>query len=133
MKTYHLFLIAIAIFIITSCSKSSSAAASLHDYLSAGSWYVYQYSENGVNHTDDYGGYQLTFNTDGTFSVHINTTTDNGTWTDNGGNSKLILTMTTSDVLLQKLIKSWNVTSQAFDHIEMKDDSNTEIFHLQKL
>lgn len=134
MKLSHLLLIAIAVFSLIACSKSSSSnTGTVHDYLINGQWFVHMFTEGSTDKTSNYAGYKFTFDGLGTFVVVKDDVETHGTWTDDVSSGKLIINMSTIDPNLQQLIDNWVVSSKVYNLIEMHDDSGDHIFHLKKL
>jgi len=89
--------------------------------LADGDWTVASYLDDGVDETNDFNGYQLNFNTDGTV-VADNGTPLNGTWAVHNSESELVLDFGTS-MPFDEFNDSWDVIAISDTSVELQDIS----------
>ncbi|WAC01204.1 hypothetical protein N7U66_13825 [Lacinutrix neustonica] len=113
---------------------NSSGGGTLTSTLSDGLWIVSSYTDDGVDETTDYNGYQLNFDSNGTV-VAANSTTINGTWAVQNAGNELLLNFGTS-IPFDEFNDDWGVVSATTTQVIVQDISGgggTDVLTLQKL
>ncbi|MBC8754853.1 hypothetical protein H2O64_09240 [Kordia sp. YSTF-M3] len=116
-------------------NPSGGGPNNLSIVLGSGNWVVSSYTDDGVDETADYNGYQLNFDSNGTV-IADNGTPINGTWTTQSSGSVLILDFGTS-MPFDELNDDWDVVSITSTQVKVQDVSGgnggTDILILDKL
>jgi hypothetical protein len=89
--------------------------------ITSGSWFISYYYEDDDNETDDFNGYNFTFNTNGTSTALKNGLTTNGTWSTfvDSGDNKLELIFNGTD--LDEIEDDWKIIEFSSTQIRLKD------------
>jgi hypothetical protein len=103
--------------------------------LQDGLWTVASYLDDGIDETNDYDGYELNFNNDGTVTAD-NGTPINGDWSLQNSESSLILNFGTS-MPFDEFNGDWDVIASSDTSVELRDVSGggggTDTLILEKL
>ncbi|MGB5226616.1 MAG: hypothetical protein WBN55_00030, partial [Eudoraea sp.] len=103
--------------------------------LQDGLWKVASYLDDGIDETNDYGGYELNFNNDGTV-VADNGTPINGDWSLQNSETTLILNFGTF-MPFNEFNDDWDVIATSDTSVELQDVSGggggTDTLILEKL
>lgn len=109
----------------------------LETVLTTDSWYV-SYFFDDEDETDDFGGYEFIFNTDGTATTSNGSTTIPGTWSitnSSGGQLKLNLDFGLG-IPFDELQEDWNLTDFSNELIRLFDisggDGSTDFLHFSR-
>lgn len=96
----------------------------LTNILKDGQWYVQSYIDDGDDETNDYNGYTLTFNFDGTVVASNNSNTINGTWgvVNSGDGLDVILDFGTATPF-DEFNDDWDVFTYSTTKVELFDVS----------
>lgn len=105
------------------CSNNTNTS-DLATVITNGTWIVANYNDSGQDETDDYNGYQLTFNTDETVDAVKDTVTISGTWltTIDDGQLKMILDFG-AQTPFNEFNDDWDVYDVQASRVELKDIS----------
>jgi len=107
----------------------------LVNILSDGLWNVASYTEDGFDETNDYNGYQINFDANGTV-IADNGTSINGTWSVENSGNILVLDFGVS-IPFDEFNDDWDVISVSDTQVILQDVSGgnggTDILTLQKL
>ncbi|AXG70933.1 hypothetical protein KORDIASMS9_03188 [Kordia sp. SMS9] len=102
--------------------------------LTTGIWIVDSYTDDGVDETADYNGYQLTFANNGTVQA-VNGATINGTWDVQSSGSVLLLNF--GAIPFDEFNDDWDVISISDTQVQLQDVSGggggTDTLTLSKL
>ncbi|WP_299121855.1 hypothetical protein [uncultured Winogradskyella sp.] len=116
---------------------SDNTDATLEDILEDGAWIVASYSDDGIDETADYDGYEINFSDDGTVFATNGTNTNNGTWSVFGNDGLMALDFGTEMPFEEFNDNNWDVVSISNTEVTIHDVSggngNTDILTLQKL
>lgn len=131
---------------IVSCSKdddnsnsdsqtANQTIAEVEQTVETGTWTVSKYIDSGDDETNDYNGYNFSFNSDGTLVATNGTNTVSGTWsvTNSSGNSSDDDSSSDDDIdfniffvspeLFNELSDDWDILSRTATKIELRDVS----------
>jgi hypothetical protein len=128
MKTTKItILIAIAILVVSSCSKkndSTTPSVTTSSIVQQGNWRITLLNSNGVDETNHYTGYVFTFNSNGTITAVKSTSTVNGTWNTGSDDSlnKLVLDFG-STTPFDELNHDWQILEKSSTRIRLQDIS----------
>lgn len=107
----------------------------LSTILQEGLWKVASYLDDGIDETNDYNGYELNFNNDGTV-IADNGTPINGDWSLQNSESTLILNFGTT-MPFNEFNGDWDVIATSDTNVELRDVSGggggTDTLILEKL
>ena len=109
-----LFTLTILVFGLSSCTKDkNSTDPSTSDIVGQGTWKVTLFNDSGDDETQNFAGYNFTFNSNGTIAAVKNASTVNGTWNTGSDDSqnKLILDFGTT-VQFSELNEDWVILEQ---------------------
>jgi len=117
---------------------SDSTDADLEDILEDGAWIVALYSDDGVDETGDYSGYEINFSDDGTVFATNGIDTNNGTWSVFANDGKMRLDFGTEMPFQEFNDNGWDVitvsnTEVTIHNVSGGNNSNTDILTLQKI
>ncbi|XLS29162.1 hypothetical protein ACJD0Z_18445 [Flavobacteriaceae bacterium M23B6Z8] len=118
------------------CSEEGdSGNDTVASILSSGAWEVAQYTDDGVNETADYDGYELVFNENGSVVASRDQNTIEGGWNVGEGGSKLFLNFNT--IPFDEFTDDWDVISATENRIELQDvsggDGSVDILVFERL
>jgi hypothetical protein len=128
-KTLFLSVLAtVLIFTFSMCDSSNDTptnnqiVTNVQNIISVGTWRVTLFSENGINHTSHFTGYNFTFNSNNLVSASNGTLTYNGTWTGGVDNStpKLYITFNEQNGPFEEISEDWRIMSYNSTKIELK-------------
>ena len=112
----------------SSCKKDDNSASAQATALNAavvqGKWKVTFFTDNGIDETIHFIGYEFQFNSNGTVTATKGGITVSGSWISGTDDSavKLILNFSTPDVFLD-LNDDWHVVQQTNTKITLQDIS----------
>ncbi len=101
---------------------SGGGGSDLSDILADGTWFVGLYSDDGDDETNDYTGYTVDFNTDGTVVAQNGSNTNNGTWQAQNSDNNLVLNFGTA-IPFEEFNDDWDVISVSDTMVELQDVS----------
>jgi hypothetical protein len=115
MKNIVLLFIAGSIILgLPSCKKTVDRK--IEDYvialLTSGNWYLQLYTENGLNFTSDFEGYDFKFYENGKMDAIRETFVLSGTWSGNILNETFTSAFPASGFPLNRLNQTWKVTDK---------------------
>lgn len=128
MKKYSLFLfLAMSVTLVfSSCTNDddSSSTTNTGSIVQSGTWRISLFSEDGVDETYYFTGYNFTFLSNGTATAVKGSTTVTGTWAAGTDDSqqKLILFFGSSSPF-DELDEDWRILQQTDTKIELQDVS----------
>jgi len=106
----------------TNCN-GTGGAQELTDIMENGPWLVASYIDSGSDETDDYAGYSISFNMDGTVEATNGGTTFSGVWSITGG-SDLDFNMDFGpDDPFEEFNDDWDVLNYTTTRVELQDVS----------
>ncbi len=117
-----LFTLTILVFGLSSCTKDkNSTDPSTSDIVGQGTWKVTLFNDSGDDETQNFAGYNFTFNSNGTIAAVKNASTVNGTWNTGSDDSqnKLILDFGTT-VQFSELNEDWVILEQTASKIRLE-------------
>ncbi|MCH7680342.1 hypothetical protein IID10_13430, partial [candidate division KSB1 bacterium] len=106
----------------------------LANILSDGLWSVASYTDDGIDETTDYNGYQINFDANGTV-IADNGTSINGTWSVENSGNILVLNFGNS-IPFDEFNDDWDVISVSNTQVVLQDVSGgnggTDILTFEK-
>ena len=135
MKThyyYPLTLFALLLYVLlTSCSSdndSNTIPDSIEANIQSGTWKITKFIDSGIDETNDFTGYNFTFDSSGTLSASNGTNNYDGTWNilSNDGTDLNHLELNIFFSLMNDfddLTDDWDFISQSSSKIELIDIS----------
>lgn len=127
----------IALVLFASCTDDSSNK-NINEVVTATSWKVTNFTEDGVDQTYYFSNYTFTFNEDGTMSATNGTNTYNGTWAKGTDDStpKLILTFSVSSGPFEEISEDWEILTSTTSIIDLKHisggDGSVDLLKFEK-
>ena len=86
-NNFFLITLMIGLLVVTGCSSDDTTTIDnaalikqIEDTIESGTWHITSYVDSGQNETNDYTGYNFTFNANGTLTASNGSNTINGTW-----------------------------------------------------
>jgi hypothetical protein len=119
------FTMAILVFGFYACEKDKSTTdpsnSSTIEIVSQGTWKVTLYNDSGNEETQNFAGYNFTFDSNGTIAAVKNASTVNGTWNTGADDSqnKLILDFGTA-VQFSELNEDWLILEKTASKIRLE-------------
>ncbi|WP_400075296.1 hypothetical protein [Winogradskyella sp. R77965] len=119
------------------CSENTDA--DLADILGDGAWIVASYSDDGIDETADYNGFEINFNDDGTVFATNGLDTNNGTWSVFANDGKMRLDFGTEMPFQEFNYDNWDVISVSNTEVTIHNisgsgnNASTDILTIQKL
>lgn len=106
----------------------------LVDIIIDGHWIVTNYNNDNVSETENYDGYQFTFNTDGIVVAVNDTNTFAGSWstTIDGGQLTMILEFG-NQAPLDEFNDDWDVFNFDIDRVILEDESDNDVLVFEKV
>ncbi len=101
-------------------SGGGSGGTALDNFLIDGTWFVSNYDEDGDNQTNDYAGYTLDFDSNGTV-IATNGIAINGTWDAQNNDTKLFLNFNAFP--FDEFNDDWDVISSSNTEVVLRDVS----------
>lgn len=137
MKTiFYSFLTAFLMFGAVSCSSdddnnsTSTSAAQVSSTITAGSWRITNYSEDGTDKTTDFTGYNFTFGTTNTVTAANGTNTYSGAWSaaksdedDSASSSVDFLLSFSTPATFTELTEDWQVQERSSSKLKLRHTS----------
>lgn len=138
MKIKNISLILMMFFLVTGissgCQKAVVDASKelLLEIMTNGRWVIEVYSQDNIDLTAEYAGYEFQFYRDGKLEGIKGSEVVSGTWVPDTRN----LTMQSnfpsgSNTLLIRLNETWKITKSSMSHVEAKPLSNTKTAYLK--
>ena len=138
MKIKNISLILMMFFLVTGinsgCQKAVVDASKelLLEIMTNGRWVIEVYSQDNIDLTAEYAGYEFQFYRDGKLEGINGPGVTSGTWVPDTRN----LTMQSnfpsgSNTLLIRLNETWKITKSSMSHVEAKPLSNTKTAYLK--
>jgi len=121
----------IGIFSLSSCKKKDDKIKNeMTDNIQSGSWRVTNFIDSGNDETNNFSGFNFTFNSSGQVTAINGSTTHTGTWSISDSNSNddsmddlhfnLFFNLTNN---FEDLNDDWDINSQSENKIELIDVS----------
>jgi predicted peptidase len=125
-----------ALLFTLSCKKAIEKKAEnmIMDAITNGEWIVEQYIENGNNISSQFLNYSFKFNSNGTVTGTINSTSTNGTWVANATDYTITAEFPSAGDPLKKINGLWKIKDSYWDYVkaEMTTSSGTNVLTLRK-
>ena len=125
-----------ALFFTLSCKKAIEKKAEnmIMDAITNGEWIVEQYIEGGNNISSQFLNYSFKFNSNGTVTGTINSTSANGTWAANATDYTITAEFPSAGDPLKKLNGLWKIKDSYWHYVkaEMTTPSGTNVLTLRK-
>ena len=116
------------------CDDDDGSDPALIQTLLSGDWIVDSFIDEGVDQTDDWGGYALNFNADGTLTATDGNTLLTGTWQSETDDGELELTLQLNvGTPFDDINEDWTVLNYASTLIELEDADDDEPEELKTL
>ncbi len=117
--------------ILTSCSTDGSEDVTPDPTVSGTTWVVSYYFDQDKEETDDFTGYEFSFNEDGKAIASKNGSITEGTWSiiNDDGHRKFVLNLGLTEPL-EELNDDWIITEETANSLKLMDDNDT---HLEEL
>ena len=113
--------------VAVSCQKKQ--IKQVNSDITQGTWYVSHFSEDGVDETQYFTGYNFTFSDDGTVTATNGTNTISGTWStsksssdDDSNDPHFNLTFPATNNF-DELSDDWHITSSSDTQLDLEDVS----------
>ena len=125
-----------ALLFTLSCKKAieKKAQNEIMDAITNGEWIVEQYIESGNNISSQFLNYSFKFNSNGTVTGTINSTSANGTWAGNATDYTITAEFPSAGDPLKKLNGLWKMKDSYWDYVkaEMTTSSGMNVLTLRK-
>jgi hypothetical protein len=125
-----------ALLFTLSCKKAIEKKAEnmIMDAITNGEWIVEQYIESGNNISSQFLNYSFKFNSNGTVTGTINSTSANGTWAGNATDYTITAEFPSAGDPLKKLNGLWKMKDSYWDYVkaEMTTSSGLNVLTLRK-
>ncbi len=118
----------------TGCKKAVVDASKelLLDIMTNGRWVIEVYSQDNMDLTAEYTGYEFQFYRDGKLEGIKGSEVMSGTWVPDTRNLTMQSNFPTgSNTLLIRLNETWKITKSSMSHVEAKPLSNTKTAYLK--
>jgi hypothetical protein len=126
----------LALLFSMSCKKAIEKKAQdmVMDAMTNGEWIVEQYMEGSNNISSQFLNYYFKFNSNGTVTGTINSTSTNGTWAGNATDYTITSDFPSAGDPLKKLNGVWKIKDSYWDYVkaEMTTSSGTNVLMLRK-
>jgi hypothetical protein len=126
----------IALLFSMSCKKAIEKKAQdmVMDAMTNGEWIVEQYMEGSNNISSQFLNYYFKFNSNGTVTGTINSTSTEGTWTGNATDYTITSDFPSAGDPLKKLNGVWKIKDSYWDYVkaEMPTSGGTNVLTLRK-
>ena len=126
----------IALFFSMSCKKAIEKKAQdmIMDAITNGEWIVEQYFEGSNNISSQFLNYYFKFNSNGTVTCTISSTSTNGTWVGNSSDYTITAEFPSAGDPLKKFNGVWKLKDSYWDFVkaEMPTSSGTNVLMLRK-
>lgn len=121
----------------TGCSGGGNTAE-LTNILKDGQWYVQKYIDNGKDETNDYNGYVVTFNSNGSVTAENSNNTNTGTWSVVNSSSGIDVILNFGSAMpFNEFNDDWDVSTFTNNKVELVDISGgnggTDFLTFEKL
>lgn len=137
LLTYVTFVM-LSLFVLSCQKDDDTNSNSIATVATQGKWRVTLFSENGVDQTSAFSGYEFSFNTNGSAIATKAATNVNGTWAAGTDDSKqkFILNFGSAS-LWENISEDWQVKSQTANTITLEHVSGgnggTDLLTLEKI
>ena len=125
-----------ALLFTLSCKKAieKKAQNEIMDAITNGEWIVEQYIESGNNISIQFLNYSFKFNSNGTVTGTINSTSTNGTWAGNATDYTITAEFPSAGDPLKKLNGLWKMKDSYWDYVkaEMTTSNGMNVLTLRK-
>lgn len=118
----------------TGCKKAVVDASKelLLEIMTNGRWVVEVYSQDNIDLTAEYTGYEFQFYRDGNLQGIKGSDVTNGTWVPDTRNLTMQSSFPLGSInLLIRLNETWKITKSSMSHVEAKPLSNTKTAYLK--
>ena len=136
MKKSLSILLCSACLLCSSCKKyiQQQEQNALVSIVTNGVWVVTRYLDNGTDITPSFSGYIFRFNTNGTVTGTVGSTTTNGTWSGDINTKTIVSNFPLAGDPLQKLNHTWKITDSYVDSVAANTttDSTVNVLNLKK-
>jgi hypothetical protein len=117
-------LILLSLTVFSACQPDDDDASNLpiDNTIVDGTWRVTRFSEDGVDETSHFSGYDFTFVANGAVTATNGATTVNGTWAQGTDDStpKLILNFNVASGYFEEISEDWRIESATATRMELK-------------
>jgi hypothetical protein len=137
MRTFVMSMLMLCFFALTSCQKKKEdprptdvTRQEVLNSMTSGIWRISLYNDSGTDKTNDYSGYTITFNSNGTVIAQKGVESISGTWsiTDSNSNDDSLKDMDfnlnfSSNATWVELNDDWDFKSHTGVKVELQDVS----------
>jgi len=119
------------------CSKKAVQNAQsdmLMQVITDGTWYVFNYTEAGVDITANFANYVFKFNTNNTVDGSLNGAVTSGTWSSSISSQTIVANFPSAGAPLSKLNGTWLIKDSYLDYVkaELTVSGVLKQLHLKK-
>lgn len=128
--TPSILALSIGLITLASCKKDDNTQKTVQENLENGTWRITKFIDSGTDETNDFAGYNFTFQNSGTLKAANGTNNYSGTWSITDNNSKddsqddldfnIHFNLTNN---FEDLNDDWDFVSQSASKIELIDVS----------
>ena len=108
---------------LSSCKKDDNNSPAIGSTLQTGTWKVSYFNDSGKDETYYFTNYTFQFNSNGTVTATINSSNNNGTWSNSNDDSQDKLNLFFSSIPLDELNSDWHILEQNSNTIKLEDVS----------
>ena len=131
------FAVLLLSFMFAFCSKKAIENAQtdmLMQVITDGTWYVFNYTEAGVDITANFANYIFKFNTNNTVDGNWNGTVTSGTWSGSISSQTIVANFPSAGAPLSKLNGTWLIKDSYLDYVkaELTVSGVLKQLHLKK-
>lgn len=123
MKQLLNLLLIVSLIQLSSCKKDDNSSPSIASTLQTGTWKVSYFNDSGNDETNHFTNYTFQFNSNGTVTATINSSNNNGTWSNSNDDSQDKLNLFFSSIPLDELNSDWHIIEQNSNTIKLEDVS----------
>jgi hypothetical protein len=119
--------------IFPSCKKAveKTTADYVMSIITSGRWYMYNFSEDQINITTDFNGYEFQFYDNGTVDGIKNNVRETGTWKPDITNYTITANFPSSNYPLNKLNNLWKIVDSYSNSVIAEATSGTISYKMQ--
>lgn len=122
------------------CSNDDDqpSSSNVSNLITSGTWRITLFSEDGVNQTSQFNGYNFTFESGGLITANNGSNTLNGTWITGTDDStpKLIINFNVTNGPFEEISEDWRILSSSTSKIELRHvsggDGSVDLLTFQK-